>query len=152
MGNKITAFNRVSLIRLQNNNGKELLFQAAHPFFPFIRNAGMIKILTLISFFVFLHVVSLSAYTVYYDGNGNTVGKAPVDNNNYHNGDKVTTMGNTGTLEKTGYNFDGWNTKPDGSGTTYNQENELLIVENVTMYALWTLSEPVNSKRSTNNN
>lgn len=40
---------------------------------------------------------------------------------------------------KTGYSFAGWNTKADGSGTTYAQGQTFKMgPANVTLYALWT--------------
>ena len=59
-------------------------------------------------------------YTVTYNGNGNTGGTVPVDPNNPHAlGATVTVLANTGNLVDTGYSFSGWNTAPDGSGTSY---------------------------------
>jgi uncharacterized repeat protein (TIGR02543 family) len=79
-------------------------------------------------------------YMVGYDGNGNTGGTAPVDSNNYHIGDTVTVLNNTGGLTKTGYFFANWNTEPDGSGTSYvGSETFLMGSSNVTLYAQWAL-------------
>ena len=39
---------------------------------------------------------------------------------------------------KTGYTFAGWNTKSDGSGTAYMDEQELSLKEDITLYARWT--------------
>lgn len=35
------------------------------------------------------------------------------------------------------YEFVGWNTKPDGSGTSYADEQEIFISSNMTLYAQW---------------
>ena len=35
------------------------------------------------------------------------------------------------------YEFAGWNTKPDGSGTSYADEQEIFISSNMTLYAQW---------------
>ncbi len=56
---------------------------------------------------------------VIYDGNGNTGGTVPVDDDRYENGAIVTVKGNTGKLEKSGFTFTGWNTVADGSGIEY---------------------------------
>jgi hypothetical protein len=77
------------------------------------------------------------SYTVTYDGNGNTGGSAPSDNNAYAAGATVTVLGNTGGLTKTGYNFAGWNTTADGTGTTYSPGATFAINANTTLYALW---------------
>jgi len=77
-------------------------------------------------------------FAVTYDGNGATVGNVPVDSNNYAAGQTVTVLGNTGNLAYTGYSFVGWQSKADGSGTTYAPGQTFLMgTANVTLYALW---------------
>ena len=78
----------------------------------------------------------ITTYTVTYNGNGNTGGSAPAS--------VVTTGAFTvamvGTLVKTGYNFTGWNTAADGSGTAYAAGASAVATANVTLYAQWTIS------------
>lgn len=74
---------------------------------------------------------------VYYDGNGNTGGTAPTDPTVYAYGTSVTTQLNTGSLEKSGYTFAGWNTKADGTGTSYAAGTTFTIDRNTTLYAKW---------------
>lgn len=77
-------------------------------------------------------------YTVKYDGNGATGGQAPVNSQTYENGHSVTVADNTGNLVRTGFTFNGWNTKADGSGINYVANNKFTInASNVTLYALW---------------
>ncbi len=76
-------------------------------------------------------------FSVTYDGNQNTGGSAPVDGTSYTTGQQATVLDNTGNLVKTGYTFDGWNTRPDGQGTTYAAGDELTVNTNVTLYAKW---------------
>lgn len=78
--------------------------------------------------------------TVTYDGNTNTDGTAPTDDHvgPYTAGTEVTVLGNTGNLTKTGYTFGGWNTKADGSGTTYQPDSKFRIGADTTFYAVWT--------------
>ena len=77
--------------------------------------------------------------TVTYNGNGNTGGAVPTDSSSpYSSGDTVTVLGNTGSLEKTGKTFSGWNTKADGSGTTYTAAQTFTITASTTLYAKWT--------------
>lgn len=79
-----------------------------------------------------------STYTVTYNGNGNTGGTAPTDANSpYAASSTVTVLGNTGSLVKTGYTFDGWNTAADGSGTDYAAGGTFSISANTTLYAKW---------------
>ena len=83
------------------------------------------------------------AYTVTYNGNTSDGGSAPTDSNNYTSGSSVTVVGNTGTLVKTGYSFDGWcTTQPTAGsacgGTRYVASNTFNISTNTTLYAIWT--------------
>ena len=77
-------------------------------------------------------------YKLVYNGNGNTSGSAP--NGSFNTGGSTVTVLNTGSLEKTNYNFTGWNTKVDGSGSKYDPGNSFIINENTTLYAQWSPS------------
>jgi uncharacterized repeat protein (TIGR02543 family) len=78
------------------------------------------------------------AYGILYNGNGNTSGAVPVDNNNYVKGTIVTVKGNNGMLVRDGFTFAGWNTKSDGSGTTFNGGDEFTMPDtSVTLFAKW---------------
>lgn len=81
----------------------------------------------------------LSTYsTVVYDGNDSSSGSLPSVPVIYRPGDVVTILGNTGALTRTGYTFAGWNTQPDGSGTTYTGGSTFTIGKSaVILYALW---------------
>lgn len=80
---------------------------------------------------------STPTYTVTYDANGSTGGTVPATAK-YDKGATVTVAGNTGGLVKTGFDFAGWNTSANGSGTTYQGGNTFTINANTTLYALWT--------------
>ncbi|MDD6690294.1 MAG: SpaA isopeptide-forming pilin-related protein [Lachnospiraceae bacterium] len=41
------------------------------------------------------------------------------------------------TPTRTGYTFEGWNTKPDGTGIAYSNGNEFVLKENTIFYAQW---------------
>jgi len=78
-------------------------------------------------------------YTVTYNGNGNTGGSVPLDTTNYEQGQTITVLANTGNLVNTNCTFAGWNTQPNGSGTTYTQAQTFTMgAANVTLYAKWT--------------
>jgi len=78
------------------------------------------------------------SYAVTYNGNGNTGGTAPTDGSSpYSGGSTVTVLGNTGSLTKTGFNFIGWNTVADGSGTARAASSTFSIAANTTLYAQW---------------
>ena len=79
------------------------------------------------------------AYTVTYNGNGNTGGSVPaVSGTKYSSGSNVTLATNTGSLTKTGYALVGWNTANDGTGTHYDLGGTLSTISaNQTLYAEW---------------
>ena len=76
-------------------------------------------------------------YTVTYDGNNHESGEPPIDNNNYEEGQTVT-VSSGGDLGRPGYVFSHWNTKGDGSGTSYTGGNTFSMgAANVRLYAQW---------------
>ncbi|MDP4177844.1 MAG: leucine-rich repeat protein [Bacillota bacterium] len=83
-------------------------------------------------------VKTVSCNIVSYNGNGNTSGTVPVDNNVYAPGSKASLLNNTGSLIKTGYVFSGWNTAADGSGTSYPANTSILMNgTDIKLYAQW---------------
>jgi uncharacterized repeat protein (TIGR02543 family) len=81
---------------------------------------------------------SSGTYVVTYLGNGNTGGSSPNDGSSpYNSGYSVAILGNSGTLTKSGYQFSGWNTAADGTGTNYVGGNTFAINSNTTLYAQW---------------
>ncbi len=79
-----------------------------------------------------------STYTVSYDGNGSDGGTVPTDSNNYEENTEVTVEA-VGTMTKAGYNFIGWNTAENGSGTSRAAGSTFTMgTENVLLYAQWT--------------
>ena len=84
-----------------------------------------------------------STYTVAYDGNTNTGGTVPSDASSpYASGATVTVKANSGTLLKTGYTFNGWNTMANGTGIAYAATGSATfsIAANTTLYAQWVTS------------
>jgi uncharacterized repeat protein (TIGR02543 family) len=79
-----------------------------------------------------------TTYSVIYNGNTNTGGTAP-GTVNYTQYQGVSITGNTGTLLKTGFEFYGWNTAANGSGTAYpvTSNGFTMPASNVTLYAQW---------------
>ena len=75
------------------------------------------------------------AYTVDYDANGGSGSHA--DENLASGSDyKILTLPGTG-ITRDGYTFKGWNTKADGSGTSYAPGDTITITEDMTLYAQW---------------
>ena len=71
-------------------------------------------------------------------GNGNTGGSSPAAAT-YASGANVT-VSDAGTLVKTGYTFNGWNTAPDGSGTDYTPTATITLTAPTILYAQWTVN------------
>ena len=83
-----------------------------------------------------------SAYSVTYEGNTNSSGSVPVDAASYSSDATVTVAGNTGTLTKAGYVFDGWCTTQPVAGascgaTARAVSSSFAISSNTTLYAVW---------------
>ena len=79
-----------------------------------------------------------NTYTIAYDGNGATGGNTANSSHTYDSAKNLTANGYT----KTGYEFIGWNTKSDGSGTGYKDEESVVNQtatngETITLYAQW---------------
>ena len=86
--------------------------------------------------------------TMAYNGNGTTSGTAPTDGSTpYTSGSTVTVLGNTGSMTKTSSVFSGWNTKADGTGTSYSPGETFTITSPVMLFAEWT-TNPTISYRS----
>ena len=71
------------------------------------------------------------------------------DPNKYTSKDTVTIMDQEalfplmGNIVRFGYNFAGWNTEPDGTGTDYAPGQETSLTGNLYLYAKWEAKEPV---------
>ena len=90
-------------------------------------------------------------YFVTYDVNNNPDGASDMcsDPNKYTSEDTVTIMDQEalfpllGNIVRFGYNFVGWNTEPDGTGTDYAPGQEINLTDNLYLYAKWEAKEPV---------
>jgi uncharacterized repeat protein (TIGR02543 family) len=83
-------------------------------------------------------VVPSTARKVRYDGNGSTGGAAPVDGATYASGQTVTVKGNDGSLVNSNNVFSGWNTRADGSGSSYASGATFAMdTVDVTLFAQW---------------
>lgn len=81
-------------------------------------------------------VWQLITYTVSYNGNGSTGGSTAAQTKTY---DVSLTLRSNG-YTRTGYTFVKWNTKADGSGTSYNAGAAYTANAAATLYAIWTLT------------
>lgn len=85
---------------------------------------------------------AVTTFSVTYDGNTPTTGTVPTDGTAYRSGQSVTVLGNSGSLAKSGYTFDGWcSARPAAgapcSGTSRPMSSSFTISSNVTLYAVW---------------
>ena len=71
-------------------------------------------------------------YTIKYDANGGS--GAPTAQTKTYGTDLMLT---TSKPTRSGYTFDGWNTKSDGSGTNYSAGGKFTTNANTTLYAKW---------------
>ena len=80
-------------------------------------------------------------YEVHYYGNGADVTGTPPEDNNTYCEDGVTetsvTVLDKNDLKRRGYEFAGWNTKPDGTGLTYQPGDDFIIKTHMNFYAQW---------------
>lgn len=82
----------------------------------------------------------IQSYTLTYNGNGSTGGTVPVVSAPIEYTATVNVNFPAG-LTRTGYDFAGWNTSADGSGTAYTSGGTTsftMPASNVTLYAQWT--------------
>ncbi|MGL4383196.1 MAG: InlB B-repeat-containing protein, partial [Bacilli bacterium] len=76
-------------------------------------------------------------YKITYNGNENTAGSAPSDDNSpYYDGSTIKAL-SAGSLVKDNYSFIGWNTKSDGKGNNYAANDFIVISSNLDLYAMW---------------
>lgn len=75
--------------------------------------------------------------TITYDGNGSDGGSVPVDPSSPLTFGATATTVSVGSMTRSGFNFVGWNTAADGSGTDYSPSSTFTIYDNTTLYAKW---------------
>ena len=81
-------------------------------------------------------VVDSTPYPITYFANGAGSGTVPAAGS-YAGGSPYTIVGNTGTLARTGYTFGGWNSRADGTGTTYAGGASYSTSATLNLYAVW---------------
>lgn len=85
-----------------------------------------------------------TTYSITYNANEATSGTAP-STTIADAGSNATVASNTGSLERTGYNFSGWNTQANGEGTDYAEGATInSIAQDYTLYAKWTSASSPN--------
>ncbi len=94
--------------------------------------------------FVYLYKrVENQGVSVSFDANGATAGTVPKGEDGIKKGSTYTLPKPSADLRKdVGHDtwlFRCWNTKPDGTGTEYDPEEQVTVTENITFYAEWYL-------------
>lgn len=78
----------------------------------------------------------VNVYTVTYDYNDGTAQGEPTSDGYYFGSYTIAAA-----PKRDGYDFTGWNTKKDGTGTTYQKGDKFEITDNTTLYAQWKAKE-----------
>lgn len=79
-----------------------------------------------------------ATYAVVYSDNGATAGSAPAGTT-FTYGNTVNVEANSGSLAKSGYTFEGWNTAADGTGTNFAPETaNVTLSSDTVLFAKWT--------------
>lgn len=106
------------------------------------KNTNYFKI-TFIVTLLFLSLISCNnaptTFTITYNANGGT-GAVPTQEIVTEK-QIVTIQDKTATLKKEALIFSGWNTKEDGTGTTYLANSTYTATANLTLYARWLTSK-----------
>lgn len=83
-------------------------------------------------------IPALDSYNVVYNVNGGS-GSAPATQKKYY-GKTLTLQPATANPTRTGYTFKNWNTKADGTGTSYSAGASYTANAAATLYAQWTIN------------
>ena len=86
---------------------------------------------------------------VTYSGNGSTNGSVPVDSASPYGSYATVSVLGPGSLAKSGSTFTGWNTKANGTGTSYAPGSTLTILAATKLYAIWTATPPPTTTTTT---
>jgi hypothetical protein len=84
----------------------------------------------------------LTPYTLSYDANEASEGSVPQMQSSTTLSTVVTLAAPQGDLVKTDCAFEGWNTKTDGSGSTFLDSEPITLTANTTLYAQWNCEAP----------
>ena len=88
---------------------------------------------------------SENSYTIVYDANGGKIKSNNITDFEFMSDSIATAFGENNhsefiaseIFEREGYTFREWNTKPDGSGTSYYPDQTINRSSNLTLYAIW---------------
>ena len=77
-------------------------------------------------------------YSISFNLNGATTGTVPTETGYY--GSKIA-VPSASEIEYPGHTFYSWNTRADGTGAIYTPGNEIFLIGNQTLYAIWQAQE-----------
>ncbi|MDR0853430.1 MAG: InlB B-repeat-containing protein [Clostridiales Family XIII bacterium] len=86
------------------------------------------------------YTTGAKAVSLVYKGNGSASGSVPAPHIYASNASNVTIPDNMGSLTKVGQTFKNWNTKADGSGTSYAPNAVFEIADDTVLYADWKIN------------
>jgi hypothetical protein len=75
-------------------------------------------------------------YSVVYHADNDTTGFPPIDNKKYKSGEEAIVLGKH-TLAKEGFSFRNWNTNWEGTGSSYEIGDRIIITRTIFLYAMW---------------
>lgn len=98
--------------------------------------------------------IALTAYDVTYDANNADSGTAPSTQSSTTSSATVSITGTQGSLVRSGFDFAGWNTDPDGEGVNFVAGDTVTLTADLPLYAQWEpaveSSSPANSSTPPN--
>lgn len=95
---------------------------------------------------------AIPTYRVIYYNTDATSGEPPVDNVTYLP-TSTFTVKDLGTLARTGYYLSGWNTEPDGSGVSYQEDQQVSSLSaDVKLYPKWVVNTVAYDNQSATTN
>ena len=80
------------------------------------------------------NINSKKYYKIIYDANNGT---GSIKTQEVVEGETTTLTLIDNQITRDGYKFNGWNTKADGSGTTYEDGSEITVTSNINLFAQW---------------
>jgi uncharacterized repeat protein (TIGR02543 family) len=91
---------------------------------------------------------SIPEYTLRYDANGVSEGTVPSSVTKPRN-TYIDVSDNSGNLRQDGYLFSGWNTQADGTGVDYDENDQIFLINDITLYAQWNLGKTFWAQKAT---
>ncbi|SHH61937.1 Listeria/Bacterioides repeat-containing protein [Anaerosphaera aminiphila DSM 21120] len=84
-----------------------------------------------------LYTVWGKEFKISYNGNENSSGIAPVDENSPYFENEIVKVLTKGNLARENHTFVTWNTKADGTGESYAEGSNIKLIEDTILYAQW---------------